>query len=260
MPGTAQSTGRVRELVVMTFNVRTALGLDGWDLWWLRRRSTVGAIAGLVPDVAGLQEVRPVQMRYLARRLPGYGFVSPGRARRRWGGEQCPVLFRADRFKVAGAEARWFDADRQGRMATVARLVDLEDGCELTVVNTHFDHRSAQRRAASAAAVVGWLAEAPGPCVVMGDLNAPVGEASVVHLLEAGLADALGHLPARGPGAATAHAFTGRLDGARIDHILVSGDHEVLEGSIVHDRPRGRLPSDHWPVMARLRPAGSPRR
>jgi endonuclease/exonuclease/phosphatase family metal-dependent hydrolase len=38
----------------------------------------------------------------------------------------------------------------------------------------------------------------------------------------------------------------------RIDHILVS-DHWAVHGAeVVTEKPRGRFPSDHWPVVADL--------
>jgi len=38
-------------------------------VWWLRRRAAARVVSDLAPDVAGLQEVRPLQLRYLRRRL-----------------------------------------------------------------------------------------------------------------------------------------------------------------------------------------------
>lgn len=241
------------EITVMTFNIRTDRGLDGRNSWWLRRRATVEAIRAVAPDVAGLQEVRRLQLRYLAARLPEYGFLSRGRANGRRRGEHCPILYRRDRFAVDKWDVRWFGERRRGRIATIARLLERGSSVPLGVVSTHFDYRSAHARAHSAAALSFWIREMDGPWVVMGDLNATAVEPSVQTMLSGGLRDALGHLGPKGAGLATAHRFTGATDGARIDHILISPGLEVVEAQIVRDRPRGRLPSDHWPVVARLR-------
>ena len=48
------------------------------------------------------------------------------------------------------------------------------------------------------------------------------------------------------------HDFTGAVDGDRIDHILVTRSWKVVEAAVSHYRPGGRLPSDHWPVVATL--------
>ena len=247
------------DLVVMTFNIRTDRGLDGRNSWWFRRRATVAAIRAVAPDVAGLQEVRRLQLRYLAAQLPEYEFVSAGRNNGRMRGEHCPVLVRRERFAVEEWGVRWLGDARRGRIATVVRLVERETAGRIGAVSTHFDHRSADARSRSAAALTLWVRGDPGQWVVMGDLNATVVDPSVQTLLAAGLRDALAHVGPRGPGAATAHAWRGGEDGARIDHILVTAGFDVVEARIVRERPGGRLPSDHWPVVARLRQAASER-
>ena len=63
----------------MTFNIRNGRGVDGRNLWWLRRRATAAVVAGERPDIAGLQEVYRFQLRYLAKRLGGYDLVGVGR-------------------------------------------------------------------------------------------------------------------------------------------------------------------------------------
>lgn len=236
----------------MTFNIRNDRGLDGRNIWWFRRRATVEAIREVAPDIAGLQEVRRLQLLYLRSQLPEYGFLSQGRAFRGRGGEHCPVLYRRDRFEVDHWEVRWYSAKKRGRIATITRLLD-RDGSAVGVANTHFDYRSRNARIKSAATLGDWLRSAEGPWVVLGDLNATAVEPSVASLLGTGFRDALDHLPPRGPESATTHKFRGHAEGSRIDHILVSSGLEVVESAIVRTTPRGRLPSDHWPVMARLR-------
>jgi len=237
----------------MTFNIRTDRGLDGRDSWWFRRKATVETVRTVAPDVAALQEVRRFQLRYLKAELPEYGFLSLGRGNGRQRGEHCPILYRHDRFSVDRWDVRWFSEDRSGRIATIARLSDRGDGTSFSVASTHLDHRSAEIRITSAATLALWARTRTGPWIVMGDFNATAVDPSVASLLATGLRDALAHLPTRGAGAATAHAFSGRQDGDRIDHVLVSSGWAVLEAAIVRTMPGGKLPSDHWPVMARLR-------
>ena len=50
--------------------------------------------------------------------------------------------------------------------------------------------------------------------------------------------------------AGTHHAWDGAADGTRIDFVLAGGGWEVLSAHVDHSRPGGRLPSDHWPVVA----------
>jgi endonuclease/exonuclease/phosphatase family metal-dependent hydrolase len=87
---------------------------------------------------------------------------------------------------------------------------------------------------------------------VVGDLNATVADPAVALLLAGGLRDTLPGLGARGPLAATHHAWDGSTDGTRIDHVLVDADWDLLDARIDHTRPGGRPPSDHWPVVAEV--------
>lgn len=48
------------------------------------------------------------------------------------------------------------------------------------------------------------------------------------------------------------HQFTGRTDGRRIDHIFVNERFDIHGGEVIHLPDDGRLPSDHWPVIADL--------
>jgi len=85
------------------------------------------------------------------------------------------------------------------------------------------------------------------PQVVLGDLNADPDDLVLRLAHDAGLRQAL---PAEAGG--TVHRFTGRIDGRRIDHVLVS-DHVRVERAEVVTTPKGqRLVSDHWPVVADL--------
>ncbi len=246
-------------LRVASFNIRNGRALDGRHSWPLRRRATAAAIAALHADVVGLQEVYWFQRRWLAERLPDYRAHGRGRDGGRRG-EACPVLVRRATASVLGLETRWYGwpEDRPAqplpgatarRIATLARIgVAGIDGTVL-VVSTHLDERIEANRVRSAEQLATWL-DLRGPVVVLGDLNAPPGSATLEVLEGAGLRDALG--PSAG---GTAHSFTGVARGPRIDHVLVSAGVEVVGAGVAGPR-EGRLPSDHWPVWAEVRLPG----
>lgn len=250
-------------LRVASFNIRSSLGRDGRNHWLLRRPACVAAIRALDADVVGLQEVRPGQLRYLARAFPGASLVGEGRDAG-GGGEHATVLVAARAWAVESAETRWLSTAPGSRgsrgwdagLPRVATLVRLRKGSvRVGVANTHFDDRGATARRESAALLVRWLAAEPDRAwVVLGDLNATAGSPAFRVFLDAGFRDALAGVPG-----GTEHAFTGALDRTRIDHVLVGAGVDVLAAAIRHDRPGGRLPSDHWPVVADLSvlPAGS---
>jgi len=240
-------------LRVASFNIRTLRGPDGPNVWWRRRRFCVAAIRSLEADVIGLQEVRPRQLAYLRRRLPAYEFAGLGRDRDGCG-EHASVLVGRP-WTIESQETRWLSErpDVPGSvgwdagLTRVATLVRLRCGTNrLGVANTHLDHRGRQARERGAALLAEWLrAESDRPWLVLGDLNAPPESAPVRTLVTAGFADPL---PVDAGG--TEHAFTGATDRTRIDYVLAGPGVAVTAAWIAHPRPSGRLPSDHWPVVA----------
>lgn len=262
--------GAPAALRVASFNVRTMYGRDGRHSWMLRARACAAAIAGLHADLVGLQEVRPLQERMLARRLPGYAGVGAGRDDGGRRGERCTVIYRPERLRLESWTVRWFSDTPQiagsrswgnalPRIATLCRFTDLVTGRTFGAANVHWDGASAASRRHSAEALLAWL-DPPLPWLVVGDLNATVADPAVALLLAGGLTDALSHLGASGPGAATHHAWDGTADGTRIDHVLADGAWQVLAARIDRARPGGRLPSDHWPVVADVALRGQPER
>ena len=241
---------------VASFNIRTSRGQDGPNHWWWRRRACAAAIQGFAADVVALQEVRPGQLDYLRRALPGTTFV--GRGRDRDGdGEHASVVVAPTGWAIESHETRWLSPHPglpgslgwDARLPRVATLVRLRRGTtRLGVVNAHFDHSGGQARERSAELLVTWLAAEPDrPWVVAGDLNARPGSAPLRRLAAAGFADPL---PPDAGG--TEHAFTGAEDRTRIDYVLTGPGVTVSAAWIAHPRPSGRLPSDHWPVLADL--------
>jgi endonuclease/exonuclease/phosphatase family metal-dependent hydrolase len=243
-------------LRVGTFNIRNALAFDGCNSWLFRRRATADMITALDADVVGLQEAYGFQAGYLHHRLRDHGLTGDGRSALRRG-ERCAVIFRQAVVELTASETRWYgdEPGRPGirlprasfpRVATIATFGPVHGGDPpFTFVNTHLDEHHEDNRVTAAKQLLGWLDD--GPSIVVGDLNAGP-DSRVLATLEAGGLRTV--LPPDAPG--TNHDFTGRTDGRRIDHILVSSHWEIGPAEVVTGRPRGRLPSDHWPVVADL--------
>jgi endonuclease/exonuclease/phosphatase family metal-dependent hydrolase len=247
------------EIVVATFNVRNGLALDGRNSWWLRRRTTAAAINSLDADLIGLQEVYAFQRRYLLGKLPDHEAIGRGRARRD-AGEQCPILVRRP-VQITSHVTRWFGdhPDQPGtrlanasfpRLATIARCRHTLSGRAFEVANVHLDEHVSENRALSTQLLAGWLDDRL-PSLVMGDFNT-VEEDTVVFapLIDAGF----GFVPFdRG----TSHQFCGGTDGRRLDHMLLRATAAtrwgVVSSGVWAERTGRRLPSDHWPAVARVR-------
>lgn len=255
-------------LRVATFNIRNSSAPDGDNVWSLRREATAKAIEALDADVVGLQEVLPDQLAYLRERfdpdrrggvgsaIAQYEIFGVGRDDGIGAGEHSVVMVRPGQWRVESQETRWlstepskpgsvgWDADLT-RIATLVWLRHV-DGTQVGVANTHYDHAGELAQLESSRLLAGWTA-GDLPWVVMGDLNATPDSPPLKALTSAGLRHAV---PADAGG--SWHDFTGAIDNDRIDHILVTQGWRVIDAEVSNYRPDGRLPSDHWPVVATL--------
>lgn len=244
------------QLRAASFNIRSSRAPDGRNRWRRRRDVCVAAIRDLSADVVGMQEVRPDQLADLRRAFPAATILGTGRDAD-GGGEHASVLIAPGGWLVESSETRWLSATptRPGSrgwdadLPRVLTLVRLHRGAaRLGVANTHFDHRGAVAREHSAALIAEWLTdEADRPWVVLGDLNAVPDSPPLRLLADAGYTDAL---PVDAGG--TEHTFSGSTDRTRIDYVLTGPGVSVSAAWISHHCPQGRLPSDHWPVLADL--------
>lgn len=261
------------ELSVATFNIRFRNLTDGAHGWRHRRESTLRQLSDLDVDVCGMQEVLQDQRTFLERGLPDAQWYGVGRNDGRSSGEQSPILVRPGRLEVTSWRTLWLSeqparAGSKGWDAKIPRVATVLlatcAGVRIGIVNTHFDHCGRQAQVESARLIAdvargrreiagvraGIAAEPPQRrrWIIMGDFNVELASAAMRELSHAGLRSVL---PDDATG--TFHGFTGATDRQRIDHILVDDGFDVLDAQILHQRPGGRLPSDHWPVVARLR-------
>jgi endonuclease/exonuclease/phosphatase family metal-dependent hydrolase len=245
-----------------TFNVRKGTAWDGLHAWPLRRAATAEAVRRLRADVVGLQEVHTRQQHDLLRRLAGYGACGAGRDDGGERGERCALLYDARRLVLERWVTRWFSdtpdvpgsvswGDLPPRVATLAWFAERGGPARFAVADVHWDGASVEARMRSAEALLQWTGDGL-PWLVLGDLNTIADDASVRRLLAGGLRDPLGRLGAGGPGAGTHHRWDGRGDWTRIDYVLVTRQWRVRAAAVVQDPVDGRLPSDHWPVLAAL--------
>ncbi|WP_435075153.1 endonuclease/exonuclease/phosphatase family protein [Halorubrum sp. HHNYT27] len=271
---------------VLSYNVRYANRGDHHDAWHDRRDAVARLVRFHRPDVAAFQEPLPEQRRDLRERLPSYEFV--GRGREAGGeGEGCPIAVRADRWDVVDHDTFWLSETpaepstgwgaSYPRIATWARIRTVEGDAALLVVNTHFDHVSAEARREAARLLRTRLSElnrsrAGGfgeslPVALVGDLNCTAGSAPHRILLGDGsetdtddsgedtditLRDAAAVADLRHGPKTSLTDFSRLIDDRRIDHALVSPPVDVEAFATLTDRDdRGRYPSDHLPILMR---------
>lgn len=254
----------------MTYNIRLDVASDGDNAWPHRRSALTALVAYRAPDLVGMQEVLQHQKQAVEADLPAYQFVGVARDDGKEKGEYSPLGFRRDRFTLIGSGTFWLsptpDTPSKGwdaalpRIATWARLHDRTAKRTLLVVNTHFDHIGEVARQESARQIRRWVdgQRKPGEsAVVMGDFNSPATSNPYAAIVEPGkgaLRDSrtISRTPHYGPPGTFTGFDIARMDASPIDHIFVSDDVTVLRHATLTDQNGGKLPSDHYPVVADL--------
>ncbi|GAB3420389.1 endonuclease/exonuclease/phosphatase family protein [Haloparvum alkalitolerans] len=261
------------ELRVCSYNVRYANPDEGHDVWEFRRAGVTDLVRFHAPDLVGFQEPLPEQVADLEEGLPAHRLV--GRGRRADGdGEACPVGARTDRWTITDRDTFWLSETPEEpgaawganhpRIVTWARVARAGDegaegggrGPACYLFNTHFDHESARARRESARLLRERVAAiaTDAPAVVVGDLNCRPGSEPHRILTDGGLRPAAEAADVtHGPDTSITD-FRGPIHGRRIDHVLVGPEVTVEAFATLADLDdRGRHPSDHLPVLARLR-------
>jgi endonuclease/exonuclease/phosphatase family metal-dependent hydrolase len=256
-------------LRIATFNLRFAS--DQKPNSWPERRPVMRAcIQELAPDVMGTQEGLYPQLKDIASDLPDYDWIGLGRdggSR----GEFMAIFYRKSRLEPLEfdhfwlsdtpnviASTNWGNTNR--RMTTWARFRDRASKREFYVFNTHLDHALRSAREKGAVLIRQRVQEVVTnnlPVVLVGDFNAEPGKEKTYDLfLEGGFfADTWKTARTRrNDDLDTFHGFKGAKKGTyRIDWIMTRGPWECDANEVVVFSRDDQFPSDHHPVLARLR-------
>ena len=262
-------------LTVMTFNIRYDDGSDGPLAWRPRRDRVIAAIRAQRPDLLAIQEPTDAQARDIADAMPGWTPFGP--SGEEWDDLDPPRGFvRADRFDIRDSGVFWlsdtpqvarsvsFANDYGARACAWVALHDRINGGDLVFGSTHFDTN--QDGSLPSAIVLRTELDAiagTAAVIVAGDFNSPAGSAAHRFLTgESGYRDAWTDAGLADRGVVTFNHFVvphvaPAVDDAygnlRIDWILMRGPLACLSAA-VDDAIAGPLPpSDHYPVIARIR-------
>jgi endonuclease/exonuclease/phosphatase family metal-dependent hydrolase len=254
------------DINIATYNLRLNTASDGPNAWPHR----VDAVKALIRyhefDIVGTQEGLPEQIADLDT-IPGFAHVGVGRDDGRDAGEHSAIYYRTARFELEKHGDYWlsetpdkpskgWDAVCCNRIASWAKLHDRASGKRFFVFNVHFDHQGETARRESAKLMLRKIREIAGDATVIcvGDFNSTP-ETEQIRAMKTALRDAREHSvePPYGP-QGTFEAF--KLDSnlpERIDYIFVGAKVEVLKYAVLTDSVDARFPSDHLPVVARIR-------
>ena len=279
-------------LTAMTYNVRYDEPADGRYAWRNRRGAVMRTIRAHHPDLLGLQEPTSGQWQEFAAALPGLspfglsgaesedgaahgGFFRAGR----FTAIDRGVFWLSDTPSVSYSVS--WPNDWGPRACSWIKLQDDEAGEQLVFASTHLDTNAGAWLPSARVLHIQLDAVARDlPLVLVGDFNCAAGSDAHRYLCdEAGFRDAWreagnadegvltfnGFTPATGlpddPQAlrrwldttsTPSGVFTGAHRNYRIDWILLRGALTARAASIDYRMEDGRLPSDHYPVVAQI--------
>lgn len=281
------------EFNLVTYNIRLPAGSDSVNgNGWGRRLPWIALMVRFHDfDIFGTQEGVKHQLDSLRGRLPGYDYIGVGRDDGASLGEHAAIFYNTGLFELVDQGDFWLSEtpDRPSfgwdaacrRVCTWGRFRHKPSQREFVYFNLHMDHIGVEARRQSVELVkrkINELGVAGLPVFLSGDFNIDQNSALIKGIPESGVfkdahdAALIVYQPN-----GTFNAFNPRgFTASRIDHIFVSPQVEVLKYGVLTDTYRtlspemseadfsdplrinvatydSRTPSDHYPVVTRVR-------
>ena len=252
---------------VCSFNMRTDCREKGDRAWTNRLPLVVGMIKKYGFDVIGAQELKLNQVADLRRELGPFGYKLVGRGRLAEGkSEGVYIIYDDNRFECMASDtfqlsetpdvwgsSSWGSA--YPRTCVWVQLKDRESGVEFRFYNTHLDHVSELARRKGMELTVGRInadVSAGMTAFLTGDFNNELKPANAIDYVRKSMSDTADVVlsPHRGP-TNTFHGYNPPAC-SLIDYVFVKGPVRVLTHATLDDMPDGKLPSDHFPVAAKV--------
>lgn len=250
---------------IMSYNIRYNNPGDSINAWPNRKDWVKALVRYYDTDILCIQEGLSGQVDDI---LSGSVFemTGVGRTDGKREGEFTSIYYNLKRFMKKDSGHFWLsdtpEKPSKGwdsailRICSWVKLYDKERKKEFYVFNTHYDHIGVEARNQSSLLIKEQITKIAGnsPVVLSGDLNVTP-EMKAVKTIKSFLNDAkeVSQEPTYGPeGTFNGFNFLAPLKN-RIDYIFTSKHFNVIKFGILSDSKDRRYPSDHLPVMARIR-------
>ncbi len=256
-------------LRLMTYNIRLDLASDGVNRWANRSHWVASQVLWLRPDIFGMQEVLPNQKADLAAQLPRYRIFGGGRDDGKEKGEASPIGFDKSRFDFLEGGIFWLSPTPElpskgwdaayPRIVTWVRLRIPGSRQVILAANTHWDHVGVVARQQSAAQIAAWIEANARRCesvLLFGDFNTEYDSEPMGALTQGAWAlrdaRAVSKSAPFGPKGTFNEFKAAPTESRVIDHILLGVRIDVERYAVFSQTIEGRVPSDHFPVLADL--------
>ena len=173
-----------QDLKIMSYNIKLDYPKEGKNSWTNRKPFMVNQIKFYEPDVLGVQEAMPNQMKDLDSLLTDYSFVGVGRDDGKDEGEYSAIFYKKNDLEVVKSSTFWLSQTPNkvsmgwdavcNRVCTYALFQHKKTKETFWVFNTHFDHVGEVARQKSATLIlerISTLNTKNYPVLLMGDFN-----------------------------------------------------------------------------------------
>lgn len=251
-----------QDYTAMTYNIKLDYPKEGENSWQNRKPFFINQIKFYEPDVLGVQEAMPNQMKDMDSLLTDYSYVGVGRDDGKNKGEFSAIFYKNKELKVLQSSTFWLsqtpDKVSMGwdavcnRVCTYALFQHKKTKETFWVFNTHFDHVGEVAREKSAALIlkkINTLNTKNYPVLLMGDFNLEPKSSPILSIKE--------KLNDSNSVAKLVFGPTGTYNGfnfniavkTRIDYVFVSKSSILVKKyAVLSDNWETKYPSDHLPV------------
>jgi len=251
----------------MTYNIRLSLESDKENSWDNRKEDALALMSYYHPDIMGVQEAVPQQMKDIQNMLKDYSFVGVGRDDGKDKGEYSAIFYDKNKLEVLQSGTFWLsetpDVPSKGwdaaynRICTYALFRMKKGGKKFWSFNLHFDHIGNVARVNSSKLILEKMKKLNPknlPVTLTGDFNL-TDDTEPLQIISKSMTDSYYHSekPHYGP-KGSFQAFDIHTPAKeRIDYVFVKG-FKVISNRTINDRRENLLyPSDHFPVLAELK-------
>ena len=259
------SFGFAQDFSVMTYNVKLDYPKEYENSWTNRKSFFINQLKFYEPDVLGVQEALPNQMKDIDSLMPSYHFVGVGRDNGKDEGEYSAIFYKTDKFKIIKSNTFWLsetpDKVSMGwdavcnRVCTYALFQHKTTKEYFWVFNTHFDHIGKVARKNSATLIINKIKELNQenyPVILTGDFNMESDHESITYIKE-NLEDSKEKAKLTFGPEGTYNGFHfDRPVTRRIDYIFIS-KLDVKKYTVLSDNWDLKYPSDHLPVFVKFK-------
>ena len=255
------------KVCLISSNIRFENPADGVNDWPHRRTVLAQTLLAHTPDIIATQEGRFGQLEDFGILLSDYHIVDHHRS---WIKERMyPTFFvKKNSWEIIKSDDLWLSETPHvagslsfgspfPRLLTWMKIQPKNSDRNLLLINTHLDHMRLETREEQVKVLVNEIQKKREPqtkLIIMGDFNDSP-QSKVRNIISEAFPDLIDSWKVFNSVEETSHhAFSGECqNGSRIDWILVDKDLSVEKCFLDKSHVDGRYPSDHFPVVCKIR-------